>query len=123
MKPQSIAPEPATGGTIQPFSPNDRSALRKVLSSLLGAVASAVVALALLSACPDVAQGARFSGPETRGGPMSLDRAAEQVRQSTGGRVLGAETIKRGDRVLYRIKVLTRDGQVRYVYVEADARR
>jgi uncharacterized membrane protein YkoI len=81
-----------------------------------------------LAVCPALflspnAQAGRLSGPEGHGGQISLDRAVEQVRQSTGGRILGAETVDRGGKVVYRIKVLTRDGQVRYVYVEAERRR
>jgi uncharacterized membrane protein YkoI len=84
--------------------------------------AYALLACATLLPFPD-AQAGRFSGPEGRAGQISLDRAVEQVQQSTGGRILGAETVDRGGRVVYRVKVLTRDGHVRYVYVEAGGRR
>jgi hypothetical protein len=123
MDAQSIGECPAAGGSAQPFSITRGRTLRPLRAKLLGTAASALIAAFFVLGFPAPVQGGRPAGHETESGPMSLDRAAEQVRQSTGGRVLGAETINRGDRVLYRIKVLTRDGQVRYVYVEADARR
>jgi uncharacterized membrane protein YkoI len=55
-----------------------------------------------------------------RGG-MSLDRAVSVAKRSTGGRVLSAETSEQRGRLVYRIKVLTPEGQVRYIYVDADS--
>lgn len=55
-----------------------------------------------------------------RGG-MSLDRAISVAKRTTGGRVLSAETSEQRGRIVYRIKVLTPEGQVRYIYVDADS--
>ena len=52
---------------------------------------------------------------------MSLDRAVSVAKRSTGGRVLSAETSEQRGRLVYRIKVLTPEGQVRYIYVDADS--
>ncbi len=47
---------------------------------------------------------------------LSLEQAAEAVARATGGRVLDAKAV--GNE--YRIKVLTKRGEVRVVYVNAD---
>lgn len=46
---------------------------------------------------------------------VSIDQAVAKVQRVTGGRVLDARDVGSG----YRIKVLTRDGEVRVVYVDA----
>ncbi|HEY0720241.1 MAG TPA: PepSY domain-containing protein [Gammaproteobacteria bacterium] len=53
---------------------------------------------------------------------ISLDQAAERVRQQTGGRILSAETVdKNGERV-HRIKVLTPDHKVVIREINASGR-
>jgi len=49
----------------------------------------------------------------------SLDQAVIQVQQETDGKVLSAEQRHVGRRLEYRIKVLTPEGHVRVVTVEA----
>jgi uncharacterized membrane protein YkoI len=49
----------------------------------------------------------------------SLSDAIELVKKQTGGRVLAAQSERVEGRELYRIKVLTPDGEVRVVYVDA----
>jgi len=46
---------------------------------------------------------------------VSLEQAVERVQRATGGRVLDARESGEG----YRVKVLTRRGEVRTVYVDA----
>lgn len=46
---------------------------------------------------------------------VTLAQAIESVQRATGGKVLDAKDAGNG----YRIKVLTRDGQVRVVFVDA----
>jgi hypothetical protein len=53
--------------------------------------------------------------PTTAQRRVSLEQAIDGVQRSTGGRVLDARDM--GER--YRIKVLTRRGEVRVVYVDA----
>lgn len=48
---------------------------------------------------------------------VSLSEATERVQKRTGGRVLSAQTVHEEGRDLYRIKVLTPQGEVRIVYV------
>jgi uncharacterized membrane protein YkoI len=48
-------------------------------------------------------------------GALSMSEAIDRVRKSTGGRVLDAEDAGS----YYRIKVLTRDGEVRVMKVDA----
>ena len=56
------------------------------------------------------------SGKQAR---VSLSEAAERVQKSTGGRVLSAQAVREQGRDLYRIKVLSPQGEVRIVYVDA----
>ncbi len=51
---------------------------------------------------------------------LSLEQAIEKVEHETHGKVLGAETVYLGEQKVYRIKVLTREGQVRVIQVPAD---
>lgn len=48
---------------------------------------------------------------------VSLSEATERVQKRTGGRVLSAQAVREEGRDLYRIKVLTQQGEVRIVYV------
>jgi len=51
---------------------------------------------------------------------LSLQDAVAKVERETQGKVLSAETRRSGERTVYRIKVLTRDGRVQVVEVPAD---
>jgi uncharacterized membrane protein YkoI len=53
----------------------------------------------------------------------SLQEAISKVERETHGKVLSAETKHNGRSTVYRIKVLTRDGQVRVIEVPADEAR
>ena len=85
----------------------------------------------LLAACPRVAapfdsgdlmnQFAHPSHTETRG--ISLDEAVSRVRRQSDGRILSAETVRRDGRRVYRIKVLSQDGRVSRVDIDADTGR
>ncbi|NIP71982.1 MAG: PepSY domain-containing protein [Gammaproteobacteria bacterium] len=46
------------------------------------------------------------------------EEAAELARRATGGRVLSVKRAARDGRTLYRVKVLTRGGVVRSVFVD-----
>ena len=50
----------------------------------------------------------------------TLQDAVSKVERETHGKVLSAETKHGGNRTVYRIKVLTRDGRVQVVEVPAD---
>jgi uncharacterized membrane protein YkoI len=85
----------------------------------------------LLAACPRVAAPFdssdlmnRFAHPshtESRG--ISLDEAVSRVRRQSDGRILSAETVRRDGRRVYRIKVLSQDGRVSRVDIDADTGR
>lgn len=49
---------------------------------------------------------------------MSRDQAVRMVQQQTDGRILSVDTVRRGNRVIYRIKVLTPEGRVRVITVD-----
>ncbi|MDR3389396.1 MAG: hypothetical protein P4L92_20320 [Rudaea sp.] len=51
---------------------------------------------------------------------LTLQDAVAKVERDTHGKVLSAETKHNGKRTIYRIKVLTHDGQVRVIEVPAD---
>ncbi len=51
---------------------------------------------------------------------VSVQEAVAQVQRETEGKVLSVQTLNVGKRKVFRIKVLTRDGQVRVVQVQAD---
>jgi len=65
------------------------------------------------------AQGGWIVADAGRQNPLSLSAAADLVQQRTGGRVLSAQAVREQGRELYRIKVLTRQGEVRIVLVDA----
>lgn len=48
----------------------------------------------------------------------SLDQAVRMVQQQTDGRILSADEIRRGNRIVYRIKVLTPEGRVRVITID-----
>jgi uncharacterized membrane protein YkoI len=85
----------------------------------------------LLAALPRVAapfdsgdlvnQFAHPSHTENRG--ISLDEAVSRVRRQSDGRILSAETVRNDGRRVYRIKVLSRDGRVSRVDIDADTGR
>lgn len=50
---------------------------------------------------------------------LTKEEAIAKVQRETGGKVLAAETKHLGRKTIYRIKVLTHDGQVRIVEVLA----
>ena len=54
---------------------------------------------------------------------VSLQDAISKVERDTHGKVLSAETKHNGRATVYRIKVITRDGQVRVIEVPADEQR
>jgi hypothetical protein len=54
---------------------------------------------------------------------VTLQDAIAKVERETHGKVLSAETKHNGGSTVYRIKVLTRDGQVRVIEVPAEDER
>ncbi len=51
---------------------------------------------------------------------LSAQEAVAKVQQETNGKVLSVQTLTTGKHKVYRIKVLTSDGQVRVVQVAAE---
>jgi uncharacterized membrane protein YkoI len=51
---------------------------------------------------------------------ISAQEAVAQAQREAEGKVLSVQTLTVGKRKVYRIKMLTRDGQVRVVQVLAD---
>jgi uncharacterized membrane protein YkoI len=53
-------------------------------------------------------------------GVISLDQATSKVIQQNNGKVLGARTESLEGRVIHVIKILTRDGRIQHVKVDAE---
>jgi hypothetical protein len=85
----------------------------------------------LLAACPRAAAPFDFgdltnhfahpSHSERQG--VSLDEAVSRVRRQSDGKILSAETVHVDGRRVHRIKVLSRDGRVSRVDIDADTGR
>jgi uncharacterized membrane protein YkoI len=58
--------------------------------------------------------------PAAHAAAMTMQDAIAKVERDTHGKVLSAETKRTGNRSVYRIKVLTRDGRVQVIEVPAD---
>jgi len=54
------------------------------------------------------------------GRPLTRDAAVALVQKQTGGRVLAVERSQLDGRETFRIKLLTRDGEVRIVHVDVE---
>lgn len=69
----------------------------------------------VLYALPAAAQvaGDEQSMQIAQNGDMTLAQAVESVRRQTGGRIISAETRRKGGREVHHIKVLTKDGKVK----------
>lgn len=120
-----------TDGSRQPSSAGLRAATASAIIAMMRtlswkharlALALLVVAAAAAPVQADHGRRAREVGPPQGFAPhstaerrISIEQAIARVQRETGGRVLAARD--QGDR--YRIKVLTRDGEVRVVYVDA----
>src|SRR6185436_17623458 len=63
--------------------------------------------------------GVRLAQNDRGGARISMGQAMEIVQRSTGGRVLNAQEVNSDGRTGYRIKVITRSGEVRVVFVDA----
>ncbi len=74
--------------------------------------------LLLLSLLPMAAAVAQSAPPTDV--TITLEQAVDQVQRETGGTVLSAEPRHVGRRVEYRIKVLTPQGHVKVIAVQAD---
>ncbi|MCU7906530.1 MAG: ribosome biogenesis GTPase RsgA [Candidatus Thiodiazotropha sp. (ex Epidulcina cf. delphinae)] len=57
------------------------------------------------------------------GGGVSLGQAVEQARERVGGRVISAETRERDGRQIHNIRILTKEGKVRRLRINADGGR
>ncbi len=51
---------------------------------------------------------------------LTAQEAVEQVQRETNAKVLRVQTLRIGKRKIYRIKILTPDGQVRVLEIKAD---
>ena len=70
--------------------------------------------LSLLLAMP------AWSGPDRR---TSLDEAVSEARDRYNGRVLSAETRRRNGHESHRIRILTKDGRVKRLNIDAESGR
>jgi uncharacterized membrane protein YkoI len=66
-------------------------------------------------------QFAQSASSEGRG--ISLDEAVSRARRQSDGKILSAETVRVDGRRVHRIKILTRDGRVTRMEIDADTGR
>lgn len=75
-----------------------------------------------LSACLLLLCAAGLASPELKArdatDPVRMRESVSRAERETGGKVLRAEHVRRGDRDIYRLKVLTPEGRVRVVQDE-----
>ncbi len=64
-----------------------------------------------------IAGAAGSSAAQVDHGKISVEQAVKQVQQETGGKVLSVHVVNMGTRQVYRIKVLSPDGQMRVIQV------
>lgn len=74
-----------------------------------------------LAVCATVADAREPRSSASGGAPSSLEQAVKQVQRQTHGHILAADTIQRGQTKVYRIKVLTPDGQMRVMQLNSGA--
>lgn len=67
--------------------------------------------------------GLLLSPPLSARGDVSLDQAVEQARERTGGRVISAETRDKNGQRVHNIRILTSDGKVRRLQIDAGSDR
>ena len=106
--------------------------VNKVKSSLCAAVALAVTSLSATArpmttqAQPSVETGAAFAPEEpptafvAQRASLSLAQATAMAQSRFRGRVVRAETVQQGGRVIHEIRILGDDGRVRTVRVDAE---
>jgi len=63
---------------------------------------------------------AALSSPLLLANDVSVQQAVDRVQKETNAKVLSVQTLQVGKRKIYRIKVLTPEGQVRVVDVKAN---
>ncbi|MBT2969361.1 MAG: hypothetical protein B6D72_11580 [gamma proteobacterium symbiont of Ctena orbiculata] len=54
---------------------------------------------------------------------ISLDQAVEQAKQRLGGRVISAETRERDGKRVHNVRILTNEGKVRRLRINAEGGR
>ncbi|MCU7845033.1 MAG: PepSY domain-containing protein [Candidatus Thiodiazotropha sp. (ex Monitilora ramsayi)] len=54
---------------------------------------------------------------------LSLDQAVRQAKERTGGRVISAETLERDGRRTHNIRILTDEGKLRRLRIDAGGER
>jgi len=67
--------------------------------------------------------GLLLSPPLSARGDISLDQAVEQARERTGGRVISAETRNKDGQRIHNVRILTSDGKVRRLQINAGSDR
>ena len=66
----------------------------------------------------------QFAQPATsEGRGISLDEAVSRARRQSDGKILSAETVRVDGRRVHRVKLLTPDGRVTRVEIDADTGR
>lgn len=86
------------------------------------ALACTLLACSALAFARKPPQSAPPPPPPPPAHPANLEQAVKQVQHQTSGHILAADTVSRGKSNVYRIKVLTPQGQVRVMQLHSSAR-
>lgn len=98
-----------------------RPAVREPLRLEERAISALLVAACLLLVSPDLAAAERQEqGQAAESQQLTLEEVVQKVQQKTDGRILSADSMRRGTNYTYRIKLLTNDGRVRVAEVDSD---
>jgi hypothetical protein len=91
------------------------------LSLIVGALwgGSALGAPAHTQSAETTPGAAQSEQKKRQSAPSTLEQAVDKVREQTPGRVLSAEIVQRDGQTVYRIKILTPDGRVMIIEVDA----
>jgi len=104
----------------QPHTGRRRAAQRAAIRALVATVATVATALPLLGGAASGAAGSDVADSAPRQeASLTLDRAVEMVQRRYSARAVRAEETREGEEVVYRIRLLSADGHVFTVHVNA----
>ncbi len=80
---------------------------------------SKIAAVRRLFICAGLGLAVLAASVAAKTAPLTLQEAIAKVERETGAKVLSAETKHAARQTVYRIKILTREGQVKIIEVPA----
>ncbi len=97
----------------------------RIVLGVVGALLAGQLGAALAQTRPALMPGdaplRAFAAQRERGGGISLSQATAMALSRYQGRVVRAEPVQMGERVVYEIRILGNDGRVRTVHIDAQS--